>query len=82
MRPSRVWQSILDGSRNVRFTDFERPLVAFGFVLDRQTGSHRIWYHPPLRQRMNVQPQGGRATPYQVRQLFQLVEAAGLTLDD
>lgn len=31
---------------------------------------------------MNVQPQGGRAKPYQVRQLVQLVEAAGLTLDD
>jgi hypothetical protein len=37
MRPSRTWQTILDGSRNVRFADFERLLQAFGFVLDRKT---------------------------------------------
>ena len=82
MKPTRVWQVILDGNRNIRFGDFERVLAAFGFLLDRQTGSHRIWYHPTLCQRMNVQPQGGRAKPYHVRQLVQLVEAAGLTLDD
>ena len=82
MKPTRVWQSILAGNRNIRFSDFERLLVAFGFVLDRQTGSHRIWYHPKLRERMNVQPMAGQAKPYQVRQLLQLVEAAGLTIDD
>jgi predicted RNA binding protein YcfA (HicA-like mRNA interferase family) len=82
MKPTRVWQAILDGNLNIRFGDFERLLAAFGFVLDRQTGSHRIWYHPKLRERMNVQPMGGKAKPYQVRQLVQLVEAAGLTLDD
>jgi hypothetical protein len=31
---------------------------------------------------MNVQPMGGKAKRYQARQLVQLVEAAGLTLDD
>jgi hypothetical protein len=41
MRPSRTWQAILGGSRNIRFADFERLLQAFGFVLDRQTSSHR-----------------------------------------
>jgi predicted RNA binding protein YcfA (HicA-like mRNA interferase family) len=46
MRPSRTWQAILGGSRNVRFADFERLLQAFGFVPDRQTSSHRIWLHP------------------------------------
>ena len=64
MKPTRVWQAILDGNRNIRFGDFERLLAAFGFRLDRQTGSHRIRYHPTLCQ------------------LVQLVEAAGLTLDD
>jgi uncharacterized phage protein (TIGR02218 family) len=35
MKPTRVWQAILDGNRNVRFGDLERLLAAFGFVLDR-----------------------------------------------
>jgi predicted RNA binding protein YcfA (HicA-like mRNA interferase family) len=82
VRPSRTWQAILDGSRNVRFADFERLLQAFGFVLDRQNGSHRIWLHPGSRARMNVQPQGGDAKPYQVRQLVELVETLGLELRD
>ena len=68
MKPIRVWQSILDGNRNIRFADFERLPRAFGFRLDRQTGSHRIWYHPATRLRMNVQPQAGKVKPYQVRQ--------------
>jgi predicted RNA binding protein YcfA (HicA-like mRNA interferase family) len=63
MKPTRVWQAILDGNRNIRFGDFERLLAAFGFLLDRQTGSHRIWYHPTLRERMNVQPQGDARSP-------------------
>jgi len=82
MKPSRVWRAILDGNRNVRFNDFERLLEAFGFARDRQSGSHRIWYHPNVRVRMNVQPHRGNAKPYQVGQLVQLVEANGLKLDD
>lgn len=49
MKPGRTWQAILDGSRNARFADFERLLQAFGFTLDRQSGSHRIWWHPVAR---------------------------------
>lgn len=31
MKPTRVWQAILDGNRNIRFGDFERLLAAFDF---------------------------------------------------
>lgn len=82
MKPSRAWRAVLEGNRNVRFSDFERLLEAFGFVLDRQSGSHRIWYHPLMKVRMNVQPHRGNAKPYQLRQLMQLVETKGLKLDD
>ena len=79
---SEAWQSILDGSRNVRFADLGRLLVAFGFVLDRQSGSHRIWRHPASRARMNVQPMRGKAKPYQLRQLVEIVESEGLRIND
>lgn len=82
MRPSRTWQAILDGNRNIRFADFERLLQAFGFTLDRQNGSHQIWLHFDARLRMNMQPRGGSARPYQIRQLVELVETRGLELRD
>jgi len=80
MTPARTWQRILDGNRDVRFRDFERPLVAFGFELDRQSGSDRIYRQPALKIRMNIQPEKGNAKAYQIRQLLDLVEANGLQL--
>jgi len=53
---------------------------AFGFELDRQSGSHRIYRHSALRLRMNIQPEGGKAKLYQIRQLLDLVETHGLRL--
>ena len=50
------------------------------FQFDRQSGSHRIYRHPELRVRMNIQPEGGKAKLYQIRQLLELVETYGLRL--
>ena len=82
MKPAKSWERILAGNRNVRFRDFERLLVAFGFELDRQSGSHRIYRHRTLRVRMNVQPDDGQAKPYQIRQLLELSERYGLSLEE
>lgn len=82
MRPSRTWQAILDGSRNIRLADFERLLQAFGFIFDQQNGSHRIWLHHDARLRMNVQLRSGEAKAYQIHQLAELVEAHRLELRD
>ena len=80
MKAGKTWSHILAGRRNIRFRDFEQLLVAFGFERDRQSGSHRIYRHPALRLRMNVQPEGGNAKIYQIRQLLNLVETNGLRL--
>jgi predicted RNA binding protein YcfA (HicA-like mRNA interferase family) len=61
MKPARTWERIVAGSRDIRFRDFEQLLRAFGFEFDRQSGSDRIWRHPELRVRMNIQPEGGKA---------------------
>ena len=67
---------------NVPFRDLQRLLEALGFVLDRQRGDHHLYRHPVVRQRVNIQPQGAQAKPYQVRQVVQLLERYGLTLED
>jgi predicted RNA binding protein YcfA (HicA-like mRNA interferase family) len=80
MKAGKTWTRILAGRRDIRFRDFEQLLVAFGFEFDRQSGSHRIYRHPTLRLRMNIQPEGGKAKTYQIRQLLDLVETNGLRL--
>jgi Predicted periplasmic or secreted lipoprotein len=53
---------------------------ALGFTLDRVQGSHHIYRHPDIRQRINLQPRGGVAKPYQLRQVLQVMERNALLL--
>jgi predicted RNA binding protein YcfA (HicA-like mRNA interferase family) len=56
--------------------------VAFGFDLDRTTGSHRQYVHPSLARPFPVQPGGKDAKRYQVREFLELVEAYGLHIEE
>jgi predicted RNA binding protein YcfA (HicA-like mRNA interferase family) len=67
---------------NVRFRDAQRLVKALGFELDRVQGSHHIYRHPMIGQRINLQARGGDAKPYQLRQLLELVERYALNLDE
>ena len=84
MKPRRVLEKILAGSRNVRFEDARRLAEALGFMLDRTRGSHHIFLHrrvPGLR--LNFQPdKHGQMKIYQLRQLLDAMETNGLKLDD
>jgi hypothetical protein len=82
MRPRKVYEKIMAGSRNVRFEDVCRLAEGFGFHLDRTSGSHHIFRHSRGLM-LNLQPdRNGQAKPYQVRQLLGLVEENGLQLND
>jgi predicted RNA binding protein YcfA (HicA-like mRNA interferase family) len=81
MKAAKIWQALLDGSRNVRFDDLVRLAEAFGFELKRIAGSHHIPVHPAMAELLNLQPgPDGKATPYQIKQLVTLVERRGLKL--
>ena len=83
MKPRKVYEKILDGSRNIRFEDACKLAKAFGFCLDRTSGSHHIFVHPGIPPNLNFQPdRNGQAKPYQLRQLLALVEEYGLILAD
>lgn len=66
----------------IAFRDFERLLRAFGFELDRTTGSHRQYVHPLVPRPFPVQPQRKDAKRYQVRQFLDLVEGYGLHIEE
>jgi predicted RNA binding protein YcfA (HicA-like mRNA interferase family) len=74
----KLLQAAAASQKNVSFRDFEALLSAFGFVLDRQKGSHQIWKHPDVPTLLNVQPDGKQAKGYQVRQFFAIVDKYGL----
>ena len=44
-REAENYQKVLGGWTALSFRDFERLLVALGFKLKRQSGSHRIYGH-------------------------------------
>jgi len=82
MKPRKVLEKILAGSRNVRFADVQGLVEVFGFTLTRVSGSHHIFTHPDVGELVNLQEVGGQAKPYQIRQFLKLVEEYNLTLED
>jgi predicted RNA binding protein YcfA (HicA-like mRNA interferase family) len=47
----------------LRFRDFERVLVAFGYGCVRQRGSHRVFEHPAVPRPLIIQPRRSDAKP-------------------
>jgi hypothetical protein len=78
----RLLLRILNGSRNVAFSDFVNLIEGFGFRLSRVRGSHHIYVHPALPELLNLQDVGSQAKPYQVRQALKLIERYHLRLID
>ncbi len=82
-KKSRLLRKILAGSKNVRFDEFTALIEAFGFTLERISGSHYIYSHPDVPQTISVQSdKNGQAKPYQVRQFTKLIEKYSLSLED
>lgn len=78
----KTLQKILGGSKDIRFDEMKSLVEAFGFGLDRVSGSHHIFVHPRVEKLVNLQEVKGKAKPYQVRQFLKLVEEYNLKLED
>ncbi len=65
---------ILDGrsDANVAFEDLCNLLVHFGFEL-RTRGSHYLFRKAGIVEKINLQKDGSKAKPYQVRQVRNLI---------
>jgi hypothetical protein len=82
MKPSKLLEKLKNSPKNARFRGVWQLAEAFGFQLDRISGGHHIFVHPVVPELLNLQQVRGKAKPYQVRQLLQLVERYNLTLGD
>jgi predicted RNA binding protein YcfA (HicA-like mRNA interferase family) len=83
VKPAKLYEKLRQSpSQLVAFRDFERLLVAFGFLLQRTRGSHRAYKHPDVPELLTVQPKGKDAKPYQIRKFLDMMEQFGLELDE
>lgn len=80
MNKQKLLKKILASQQNVRFSEMVKLVEAFGFSLDRVSGSHHIFIHPSLNEPVNLQDVNGRAKPYQIRQFLRLIEKYNLSL--
>jgi predicted RNA binding protein YcfA (HicA-like mRNA interferase family) len=82
MKKRKLLRKLLSGSKNIRFSEVVACAEAFGFRLDRVSGSHHIFVHPDIPELINLQDVKGKAKPYQIKQLLQTIEAYNLHMED
>ncbi|WP_341325846.1 type II toxin-antitoxin system HicA family toxin [Methylotuvimicrobium sp. KM2] len=82
MKKQKLLQKILLGTKNVRFSEAVALAEAFGFQLDRVNGSHHIFIHADIPELLNLQNVKGKAKPYQIKQMLQLIEAHNLQIGE
>ena len=82
MKKRKLLQKLLSGTKNIRFSEAVAGAEMFGFRLERINGSHHIFIHPEVAELVNLQDVKGKAKPYQVKQLLQLIERYNLQMED
>ena len=75
----KLVEKILLGSAdaNIDFDDLRSVLLNLGFS-ERSKGSHHIFSKPGLEELINLQRDGSKAKPYQVRQVRAIIQRNNL----
>jgi hypothetical protein len=82
MNRKKLLRKVLSGSDNIRFADLVAAAEAFGFRLDRVSGSHHIFIHDAMAELLNLQDRKGKAKHYQIRQFLALIEQYDLPVEN
>ena len=79
----KVFEKVLSGTgdSNIKFSDFKKLIQLLGFK-ERIKGDHFIYSKAGIIETINVQPQrDGKAKPYQVKQVRNLILKYKLILE-
>lgn len=70
----KILIKILCGTKDtdIDFNDLCKVLQSFGFNV-RIKGSHHIFYKDGIAEIINIQPNGSKAKPYQVKQVRHII---------
>ncbi len=67
--------------KNIDFEEFRNLLLRLGFE-ERIKGSHHILTKEGIEDILNIQPKSGKAKPYQVKQVRNIIVKYQLNLDE
>ena len=77
-RCAKLLEKAQSSPKNLKFDDLCALAECYGWVFQRQCGSHRIYLYAQLGNEtgsmMNFQSRKGKAKPTQVRQLLDAIE--------
>lgn len=70
----KILLKLLSGNsdKNITFNDLVTLLVYLGFE-SRVKGSHHIFFKKGIEEIVNIQPDGSKAKPYQVKQIRNII---------
>lgn len=76
---NKLWFQILRGTSdaNIAFDDLCHLLIRLGFD-ERIRGSHHIFRKRGVEEKLNLQKEGNKAKPYQVRQVRNVIVKYGM----
>jgi hypothetical protein len=82
-RREKALDTVLRGTAdaNIAFSDLVAILKSFGFQ-ERIRGSHHIFSRQGVEEILNLQPRNGKAKPYQVKQVRNVITAYRLVVAD
>jgi predicted RNA binding protein YcfA (HicA-like mRNA interferase family) len=71
---SKTLEQVLGGraDANVRFEDLRALLLGLGFA-ERTRGSHHVFSKSGIEEQVNLQRDGAKAKPYQVKQVRAII---------
>ena len=74
-RREKLREKAQNSPHNLRFEELCKLAGYYGWMFDRQNGSHAIYINPALPDYdMNFQDRKGHAKPSQIRQLLEAIE--------
>ena len=70
----KILTEVMSGTKdkNIRFTELQKLLDSLGFRC-RIKGDHFIYYKNGIDEIINIQPEGNKAKPYQVKQIRNII---------
>jgi len=81
MQAQKLLEKALNSPQNLRFAEASKLAQAFGFQIARTRGSHYLLKRPSVPELLNFQNAGGKAKPYQIKLMMEIVETYNLTLE-
>jgi predicted RNA binding protein YcfA (HicA-like mRNA interferase family) len=81
LKSKKLLEKVLRNPYDVRFSEMNKLLEAFGFILKRIEGSHHIYKHLSVPYLINIQNRKGKVKPYQVSQFINIINEFNLRLE-